>query len=197
MHGIAAKEYTNLCLLPCPSLPFSDISLLLSRKCWGTCSSHEARKIHPPGARTLCKGNLMSIHFTVMAFCKLATCVSLAPQLQDVTTFNTPPSCPPMFYLFSVTQGQLRPLQNTPNMRKREPKIGQANYSVACCQPTKVLPDITNLQREVGGCSLLCGSKMQNNNCIVPWNCDRNGSIFLFLALVRWRTRSFRQSCHV
>lgn len=149
------------------------------------------------GLGCFAKGNLMSIHFTVMAFCKLATCVSLAPQLQDVTTFNTPRSCPPMFYLFSVTQGQLRPPQNTPNMRKREPKIGQANYSVACLQPTKVLPDITNLQREVGGCSLLCGSKMQNNNCIVPWNCDRNGSIFLFLALVRWRTRSFRQSCHV
>ena len=154
MHGIAAKEYTNLCLLPCPSLPFSDISLLLGRKCWGTCSSHEARKIHPPGARTLCKGNLMSIH-----------CASLAPQLQDVTTFSTPPSCPPMFYLFP-----------TPNMRKREPKIGQANYSVACLQPTKVLPDITNLQREVGGCSLLCGSKMQNNNSIVPWNDDRRGN---------------------
>ena len=137
-----------MCLLPCPSLPFSDISLLLSRKCWGTCSSHEASKIHPPGARTLCKGNLMSIHFTVTAFCKLAACVSLAPQLQDVTTFNTPRSCPPMFYLFSVTQGQLRPPQNTPNMCKREPKIGQANYSVACLQPTEVLPDITNLQRE-------------------------------------------------
>eukprot|EP00434_Breviolum_minutum_P023138 symbB.v1.2.020413.t1/scaffold1712.1/size105033/7 len=42
-----------------------------------------------------------------------------------------------MFYLFP-----------TPNMRKREPKIGQENYSVACLQPTKVLPDITNLQRE-------------------------------------------------
>ena len=58
MHGIAAKEYTNLCLLPCPSLPFPRFHFF-SAESAGVQDVLATRqeKYPPPVPRTLCKGN--------------------------------------------------------------------------------------------------------------------------------------------
>lgn len=84
-----------MCLLPCPSLPFPRFHFF-SAESAGVQDVLATRQEKYPPPR--CLGRFAKE--TVMAFFKLGACVS---QLQ----------------------GQLRPPQNTPNMRKREPKSKQ------------------------------------------------------------------------